>query len=119
MADGDGLLLANFRADRIREIGGALLDPEFSGFKRRARSSSRSAWSNTPKNSTVSWRRCSRRDLTDTFGEIVAKAGMTQLRIAETEKYAHVTFFFNGGRGASEFPGEDAHPRAVAQGCDL
>ena len=45
-------------------------------------------------------------DLTDTFGEIVAKAGMTQLRIAETEKYAHVTFFFNGGREA-EFPGED------------
>jgi len=44
-------------------------------------------------------------DLTDTFGELVARAGLTQLRIAETEKYAHVTFFFNGGREA-EFPGE-------------
>src|SRR5262249_60952318 len=45
-------------------------------------------------------------DLSDTFGEIVSKAGLTQLRIAETEKYAHVTFFFNGGREKG-FPGEE------------
>src|SRR5947199_3728438 len=45
-------------------------------------------------------------DLSDTFGEIVARAGLSQLRIAETEKYAHVTFFFNGGR-ETVFPGEE------------
>ncbi len=109
MADGDGLLLANFRADRIREIGGALLDPEFSGFK-RPRAVKFSAALGFVEYSEELNRFLATlfppADLTDTFGEIVAKAGMTQLRIAETEKYAHVTFFFNGGREA-EFPGED------------
>ncbi len=109
MADGDGLLLANFRADRIREIGGALLDPEFSGFK-RPRAVKFSAALGLVEYSEELNRFLATlfppADLTDTFGEIVAKAGMTQLRIAETEKYAHVTFFFNGGREA-EFPGED------------
>jgi 2,3-bisphosphoglycerate-independent phosphoglycerate mutase len=108
MMDGDGLLMANFRGDRVREILAALLDPKFSGFARprtvrfttaagmREYSAELKPFMTTlfPPD-----------DLTDTFGEVVAHAGLTQLRIAETEKYAHVTFFFNGGREA-EFPGE-------------
>ena len=57
-------------------------------------------------------------DLSDTFGEVVAEAGLKQLRIAETEKYAHVTFFFNGGR-ETVFRRRGAHPGAVAEGRDL
>jgi 2,3-bisphosphoglycerate-independent phosphoglycerate mutase len=109
MKDGDGLLLANFRADRIREIAGALLDPEFSGFKRE-RSVKFSAALGLVEYSEELNRFLSTlfppADLSDTFGEIVSRAGMTQLRIAETEKYAHVTFFFNGGR-ETVFPGEE------------
>jgi 2,3-bisphosphoglycerate-independent phosphoglycerate mutase len=107
MSDGDGLFVANFRADRVREIAAALLDPGFSGFARRQVAFAAAlglveysvllnpfiATLFPPEN------------LDDTFGEIVAKAGLTQLRVAETEKYAHVTFFFNGGR-ETVFPGE-------------
>ncbi len=109
MRDGDGLLMANFRADRAREILSCLVDPEFSGFKR---------------NRVVDW--AARLGLTEyskdlaahlntlfapesldhLLGEVVSGAKMTQLRIAETEKYAHVTFFFNGGREAV-YPGEE------------
>jgi 2,3-bisphosphoglycerate-independent phosphoglycerate mutase len=101
MKDGDGVLMANFRADRAREILLALLDPKFSGFARAKTvtfaaklgmveySGELNAFMATlfpPKN------------ITETLGEIVSKKGLKQLRIAETEKYAHVTFFFNGGR---------------------
>ncbi|HWB50840.1 MAG TPA: 2,3-bisphosphoglycerate-independent phosphoglycerate mutase [Stellaceae bacterium] len=107
--DGDGLLLANFRADRIREIGAALLDPSFSGFA-RPRTVKFSAALGLVEYSEALNRFLATlfppADLSDTFGEIVSKAGMTQLRIAETEKYAHVTFFFNGGR-ETVFPGEE------------
>ena len=107
--DGDGLLLANFRADRIREIAGALLDPKFSGFK-RGKAVKFSAALGLVEYSEELNRFLATLfppiDLGDTLGEIVAKAGMTQLRIAETEKYAHVTFFFNGGR-ETVFPGEE------------
>ena len=108
MADGDGLLMGNFRADRVREILAALLDPGFTGFAR-------------PRNVRFAGAAglCSYsaeldpflpalfppEELHETFGELVAAAGLKQLRIAETEKYAHVTFFFNGGR-EEEFPGE-------------
>src|SRR5215469_4451713 len=109
MADGDGLLLANFRADRIREIGAALLDPNFSGFE-RPRTVKFSAALGLVEYSEELNRFLATlfppADLGDTFGEIVANAGLTQLRIAETEKYAHVTFFFNGGR-ETVFPGEE------------
>ena len=80
MKDGDGVVCANFRSDRVREILLALLDPALKTLF-------------PPE------------DLHETFGEIVSNAGLKQLRIAETEKYAHVTFFFNGGR-EKEFPGE-------------
>jgi 2,3-bisphosphoglycerate-independent phosphoglycerate mutase len=107
--DGDGLLFANFRADRIREIAATLLDPEFSGFE-RAKTVKFSGALGLVEYSTELNRFLETlfppEDLSDTLGEIVSKAGLTQLRIAETEKYAHVTFFFNGGR-EMVFPGED------------
>ena len=109
MADGDGLLMANFRADRAREILAALVDPAFDGFKRDK------VQAFAARTGMVEYSR----DLNGFFdvlfaplalknilGEVVANAGLTQLRIAETEKYAHVTFFLNGGREA-EFEGED------------
>jgi 2,3-bisphosphoglycerate-independent phosphoglycerate mutase len=108
MRDGDGVLCANFRADRVRELLAALLDPDFAGFA-RARSPRFAAALGMSEYSTELSRFLRTlfppEDLQDTFGEVVARAGLTQLRIAETEKYAHVTFFFNGGREA-EFPGE-------------
>jgi 2,3-bisphosphoglycerate-independent phosphoglycerate mutase len=109
MRDGDGVLFANFRADRIREIAGALLDPDFSGFPREKRLVFSAAVGLTEYSTELNRFLATLfppEDLGDTFGEIVAKAGMTQLRIAETEKYAHVTFFFNGGR-ETVFPGEE------------
>jgi 2,3-bisphosphoglycerate-independent phosphoglycerate mutase len=108
MRDGDGVLCANFRADRVREILAALLDPGFSGFARgrcmRFAAALGLTEYSTDLNSFLKTL-FAPEDLHDTFGEVVARAGLTQLRIAETEKYAHVTFFFNGGREA-EFPGE-------------
>jgi len=107
--DGDGLLIGNFRADRVREIGSALLDPEFAGFPRVRRPAFTAALG-LAEYSTELNRFLGvlfpPQDLSDTFGEVVAEAGLTQLRIAETEKYAHVTFFFNGGR-EMVFPGEE------------
>jgi 2,3-bisphosphoglycerate-independent phosphoglycerate mutase len=109
MHDGDGVLFANFRADRIREIAGALLDPDFSGFE-RGRIVRFAAAVGLVEYSTELNRFLDTlfppADLGDTFGEVVSKAGLKQLRIAETEKYAHVTFFFNGGR-ETVFPGEE------------
>jgi 2,3-bisphosphoglycerate-independent phosphoglycerate mutase len=109
MRDGDGILIANFRADRVREIAGALLDPDFSGFS-RGKLVAFVAALGLVEYSTELNRFCATLfppgNLEDTFGEVVSSAGLTQLRIAETEKYAHVTFFFNGGR-ETVFPGED------------
>ncbi|MFM2129531.1 MAG: 2,3-bisphosphoglycerate-independent phosphoglycerate mutase [Pseudomonadota bacterium] len=98
--DGDGLAMGNFRADRAREILLALLDPGFDGFA-RARAARFAA--------TVAMTEYSTRlnelmavlfvseSLDHLLGQVVSEAGLRQLRIAETEKYAHVTFFFNGG----------------------
>jgi 2,3-bisphosphoglycerate-independent phosphoglycerate mutase len=101
MADGDGLIMANFRADRARQILTALADPEFDGFE-RPRLIDFAARLGMVEYSTALSRHFGAlfppENLTDTLGEIVAGAGLTQLRIAETEKYAHVTFFLNGGR---------------------
>ena len=109
MRDGDGVVMANFRADRAREILLALLDPDFAGFParpRRCASPPRSAWWNIQSALNRFLATLFRpQDMADTLGEVVAKAGSKQLRIAETEKYAHVTFFFNGGE-EREFPGE-------------
>jgi 2,3-bisphosphoglycerate-independent phosphoglycerate mutase len=109
MQDGDGLLFANFRADRIREIAGALVDPQFGGFARNKRIQFAAAVGLTAYSAELNGHLATLflpQDLTGTFGEVVADAGLTQLRIAETEKYAHVTFFFNGGR-ETVFPGEE------------
>jgi 2,3-bisphosphoglycerate-independent phosphoglycerate mutase len=108
MADGDGLFVANFRADRVREIAAALLDPDFSGFARRRRIAFAAALGLVEYSAALNPFIAALfppENLDDTFGEIVAAAGLKQLRIAETEKYAHVTFFFNGGR-ETVFPGE-------------
>jgi 2,3-bisphosphoglycerate-independent phosphoglycerate mutase len=108
MRDGDGILAANFRADRMREMLTALLDPAFDGFPRARLPRFAAALGMTEYSAALAERMATLfppDDLRDTFGEVVAGAGLTQLRIAETEKYAHVTFFFNGGR-ETEFPGE-------------
>src|SRR3546814_3825424 len=103
MQDGDGLFMANFRADRAREILATLLDPVFDVFKREKRPAFACALGmveySTELNAFLT-ALFPPEDLTGTLGEVVAAAGKRQLRIAETEKYAHVTFFFNGGREA-------------------
>jgi 2,3-bisphosphoglycerate-independent phosphoglycerate mutase len=109
MQDGDGALFANFRADRIREIAGALVDPKFSGFARDKHIAFAAALGLVEYSEELNpflATLFAPADLSDTFGELIANAGMKQLRIAETEKYAHVTFFFNGGR-ETPFPGEE------------
>ncbi len=108
MKDGDGVLMGNFRADRVREIMTALVDPGFSGFARQKTVRFAAAAGLCSYSAELNQRLATLfppDELRETFGEVVAKAGLTQLRIAETEKYAHVTFFFNGGR-EEEFPGE-------------
>ncbi|MBV8777930.1 MAG: 2,3-bisphosphoglycerate-independent phosphoglycerate mutase, partial [Alphaproteobacteria bacterium] len=109
MNSGDGLLLANFRADRIREIAAALLDPGFAGFARSKLVDFSGALGLVEYSAELNRFLATLfppENLEDTFGEVVSRAGLTQLRIAETEKYAHVTFFFNGGR-ETVFPGEE------------
>jgi 2,3-bisphosphoglycerate-independent phosphoglycerate mutase len=109
MRDGDGLLIANFRADRVREIAAALLDPDFVGFSRPRRIAFATALGLVEYSTELNrflGALFPPEDLADTFGEVVSRTGLTQLRVAETEKYAHVTFFFNGGR-ETVFPGEE------------
>jgi 2,3-bisphosphoglycerate-independent phosphoglycerate mutase len=109
MEDGDGVLIANFRADRVREIATALLDPDFSGFTREKQVACVAALGLVEYSAQLNrflGTLFPPENLEDTFGEVVSRAGLTQLRIAETEKYAHVTFFFNGGR-ETVFPGEE------------
>lgn len=109
MQDGDAIVCANFRADRVREILSALLIREFADFPREKTVSISSAIAMTEYSSTLAKYTTvlfPPEQLTDILGEVVSKAGLKQLRIAETEKYAHVTFFFNGGR-EQEFPGEE------------
>lgn len=109
MADGDGMFMANFRADRVREILSALLAPEFDGFARRRKvafSAAAGMTSYSPELDRYLQRIFSPQQVKDTLGEVVARAGLKQFRIAETEKYAHVTYFLNGGREEA-YPGEE------------
>jgi len=109
VSDGDVLLFANFRADRAREISAALLDPAFDGFVRRRVAHFAAAAGLTEYSDALKPLMAAvfpPEDVRDTLGEVVAARGLKQLRIAETEKYAHVTFFLNGGREL-QFPGED------------
>jgi 2,3-bisphosphoglycerate-independent phosphoglycerate mutase len=107
--DGDALLFANFRPDRAREICTALLDPAFDGFARpRVLHFSAAAGMTQYSKSLGKLMDAlfAPQDVSETIGEIFATRGLKQLRIAETEKYPHVTFFMNGGREA-QFQGED------------
>jgi 2,3-bisphosphoglycerate-independent phosphoglycerate mutase len=109
MKDGDGLLCFNFRADRVRQILGALLDPAFAGFARGravrfAAAAGMTEYSEAlnPFLATL----FAPQSMEDILGAVVARAGLRQLRMAETEKYPHVTYFLNGGE-ETPFPGED------------
>ena len=108
MADGDGVLFINFRADRARQLLNALLDPAFDGFARRTPALADAC--GMVEYSEQLNRYLSAifppKSLTRVLGEVVADAGRAQLRMAETEKYPHVTFFLNGGE-EKQFPGED------------
>ena len=109
MKDGDGLVVANFRADRVRQISAALLDPNFEGFRRGKVVKFAAAASMTEYSTALTKLMpvmFEPESLDRGFGEIAAAAGLKQLRAAETEKYPHVTFFFNGGR-EEPYPGED------------
>jgi 2,3-bisphosphoglycerate-independent phosphoglycerate mutase len=100
MADGDGVVMANFRADRVRQILAALLDPAFEGFARTRIVAFEAAAGMTEYSVELSRflkPLFASQNLEGTLGGTVAEAGLRQLRIAETEKYAHVTYFFNGG----------------------
>ena len=108
MKDGDGILMANFRADRVRQLSAALLDPAFDGFARKRVLRFAGAVSLTEYSKALTKFMAVMflpPETTNMLGEIISRAGLTQLRIAETEKYAHVTFFLNGGK-ESEYPGE-------------
>jgi len=96
--DGDAVLFFNFRADRARQLTSAFIDPMFNGFERRVQPRLSSFVSMTQYNESLpTVQAFPPIPLNNTLGEIIAEHGLTQLRIAETEKYAHVTFFFNGG----------------------
>jgi 2,3-bisphosphoglycerate-independent phosphoglycerate mutase len=108
MTDGDGLLCFNFRADRVREILAALLDPAFDGFP-RARKTFVGAVGMTRYSDALApmmGALFAPVPLHNILGQVVADAGRTQLRMAETEKYPHVTYFLNGGE-ETPYKGED------------
>jgi 2,3-bisphosphoglycerate-independent phosphoglycerate mutase len=101
MKDGDGLLCFNFRADRVREILSAMLERKFAGFprKRVVRFASAVGMAQYSDKLDKQMRTIfASQTFPNILGEVVAAAGRTQLRMAETEKYPHVTYFLNGGR---------------------
>jgi 2,3-bisphosphoglycerate-independent phosphoglycerate mutase len=106
MHDGDAVVFMNFRADRARQLAAAFVDPGFDGFVARRPALSRFVCLTEYDARLPRPLAFAPDDLRHTFGEIVAGAGLSQLRIAETEKYAHVTFFFSGGR-EDLFSGEE------------
>ena len=105
--DKDSVIFFNFRPDRARELTRAFCDPEFSGFDRGQRLDLTfvcfTDYDETIPNKLVAFKK---EEITNTFGQFLADHNMTQARIAETEKYAHVTFFFNGGV-EEPYKGED------------
>ena len=108
VSDGDSVIFFNFRPDRAREITRTFVDPDFNGFERKGGMPKlnyvcMTQYDATMPNVTVAFKPQS---LKNTFGEYISENGLTQLRIAETEKYAHVTFFFNGGV-ERQYEGED------------
>ena len=105
--DGDAVIFMNFRADRGRELSFAFTDENFKGFTRKTCPKLSSYVTLTEYSSDLKAQVVyPPTDLTNVFGEVISNNGLQQLRIAETEKYAHVTYFVNGGR-EEPFPGED------------
>ena len=102
----DSVIFFNFRPDRAREITRSLVDPNFDGFETKKMNLDFvcfTSYDETMPNVKVAFKK---ERLANTFGEYISNNGLTQLRIAETEKYAHVTFFFNGGE-EKQYTGED------------
>ena len=108
ISENDAVIFMNFRPDRARELTRALVDPDFTDLERKKgyfplHFVCTTEYDAAMPNVTVAF---PKQKLTNIFGEYISNLGLTQLRIAETEKYAHVTFFFNGGVEQT-FPGED------------
>ena len=108
IGEGDTIIFMNFRPDRAREITRAFVDPDFTGFERKkgffhVNYVCTTSYDASMPNVVIAY---PKESLHNIFGEYISQLGLTQLRIAETEKYAHVTFFFNGGV-ETVFPGED------------
>ena len=104
--ENDSVIFFNFRPDRAREITRTIVDPEFNEFETEKIHTyfvCFTSYDETMPNVKIAFKK---EPLVNTYGEVVSKHGLTQLRIAETEKYAHVTFFFNGGE-EKQYPGED------------
>lgn len=106
--ENDSVIFFNFRPDRAREITRAFVDPDFTGFERKngffpLNYVCMTQYDEEMPNVSVAF---PPETLKNTFGEYISDLGKTQLRIAETQKYAHVTFFFNGGE-EKQYPGED------------
>ena len=106
--EGDSIIFINFRPDRAREITRCFVDPDFNDVARKrgflpVHYVCTTEYDATMPNVSIAF---PHHELVNTFGEYISSLGLTQLRIAETEKYAHVTFFFNGGQ-EKVFPGED------------
>ena len=103
----DSVIFFNYRPDRAREITRTLVDKEFNEFEVEKDLDlyyvCMTSYDETMPNVHIAFKK---EELKNTFGEYISKHGLTQLRIAETEKYAHVTFFFNGGE-EKQYPGED------------
>lgn len=106
--DGDVIVFMNFRSDRARQMTTCFLDPTFEGFQRNKTPALGGYYTLTTydKNEKRAKVVFEPNEVNNTFGEYIAKLGLKQLRIAETEKYPHVTFFFNGGE-ETVFEGED------------
>ncbi|WP_372713668.1 2,3-bisphosphoglycerate-independent phosphoglycerate mutase, partial [Ilyobacter sp.] len=105
LSEGDVFINFNFRPDRARQITRAINDKEFTGFERKylgVKFTCMRQYDSSIEAAVV----YTDEELVNTFGEVVSRAGLKQLRTAETEKYAHVTFFFNGGKEA-QYEGED------------
>src|SRR3546814_14668545 len=109
MADGDAVVFMNFRADRARQLSAAFVSPGFDGFDARRPKLAAYVCLTEYDAKLPAAVAFAPDDLRDTLGELAAGAGLKQLRIAEPDKYAHVTFFLSGGRAAG-FDGEDRIP---------
>ena len=104
MKDGDGVIFCNFRSDRVREISRAIADKDFTHFKKEHKHLNIATMTQYDKKFPLDVM-FEKQTPKNTLAEIISKAGLSQLHTAETEKYAHVTFFFNGGL-EDEFEGE-------------